>query len=48
MARAIAAALDDTVESIRRAEAGRQLVAERFERSRVIGRLFALIEERIA
>ena len=48
MADAIARALDDTVESIRRAEAGRQMVAERFERSRVFARLFRLIEERIA
>lgn len=48
MTLAIAAALDDTVESIRRAEAGRQMVAERFERSDVFGRLFALIGERIS
>lgn len=46
MASAIAAALDDTVESTRRAEAGRQMVRERFERSRVFALLFRLIEER--
>lgn len=48
MAGAIARALDDTVESIRRAEAGRQMVAERFERSRVFAQLVRLIEERTA
>lgn len=48
MARAIASALDDTVESVRRAEAGRRMVVERFERSRVFGRLLALIAERTA
>lgn len=48
LARAIAAALDDTVESIRRTEAGRQMVGERFERTRVFGLLASLIAERIA
>ena len=48
LSRTIASALDDTVESVRRAEAGRRMVVDRFERSRVFGRLFALIRERTA
>ncbi len=45
MARAIASALDDTNEASRRAEAGRRMVIEQFERSRVFDRLITRIAE---
>ena len=45
MACAIASALDDTIEASRRAEAGRRMVIEQFERSRVFDRLIARIAE---
>ena len=48
LARAIAGALSDKAEAVRRAEAGRRMVEARFERSRVFDQLFSRIGESLA